>query len=241
MHFSSRPFVLLALSVTSVVASPLACFEDNPARALERFSSEAGSFCTQYLGGSKSVPYWLTEYPATRVSSACSCYTSKIGPASLTPTQTPSKTPSSAAVPTTEKPILPTASLPATTPKPSTSTKPSVSEALPVAISTQNSVAPSTKPSSAPVQPKSVAASRGKRGLLYDYTSSDYSKYFVGSPKVTFGSDYHATRGETGAILDKSFGFVPTLSVDHNSLLNLNWINTVKDLITNQGVTTVYA
>lgn len=233
MHFSSHPFVLLALSVTSVVASPLVCYEDNPARALERFSSEAGAFCTSYLSSSKSVPYWLTEFPATRVSSACSCYTSKVGPGPVTPTQTPSKTPSSAVVPATKKPTLPAASLPATTP--------SVSKAVPVATSTETPVTPSNVPSSAPVQPKSIGASGGKRGLLYDYTSSDYSKYFVGSTKVTFGSDYHTTRGETGATLDQSFTFVPTLTVDHNSLSNPNWISTVKDLIINQGVKTIYA
>lgn len=74
----------------------------------------------------------------------------------------------------------------------------------------------------------------GKRGALYDYTSSDYSKYFVGSNKVAFGSDYHATRGETGATLDQQFGFIPTLRSDDN-LQNPTWIATIKDFIANGG------
>lgn len=80
----------------------------------------------------------------------------------------------------------------------------------------------------------------GKRGMVYDYTSSDYSKYFVGSQKVTFGSDYHATRGETGAILDAVFGFISTLIVDAN-FKNPTWLSTMKPLITSGQVKTVFA
>lgn len=80
----------------------------------------------------------------------------------------------------------------------------------------------------------------GKRGLVYDWLSSDYSKFFVGSTKVTFGSDYHATRGETGAILDPIFGFISTLVVDAN-LQNSKWLDTVGPLIDSGAVKTVFA
>lgn len=80
----------------------------------------------------------------------------------------------------------------------------------------------------------------GKRGLVYDWLSSDYSKFFVGSTKVKFGSDYHATRGETGAILDSIFGFISTLIVDAN-LQNSKWLSTVGPLIDSGAVKTVFA
>lgn len=80
----------------------------------------------------------------------------------------------------------------------------------------------------------------GKRGIVYDWLSSDYSKFFVGSSKVRFGSDYHATRGETGATLDQSFGFISTLIVDGN-LQNPKWLDTVRPLIDSGAVKTVFA
>lgn len=79
-----------------------------------------------------------------------------------------------------------------------------------------------------------------KRGILFDYLSSDYSKFFVGSTKVTYGSDWHATRGETGAFLDQVFGFIPTLMVDEN-LQNDKWLDTVGPLIDSGAVKTVFA
>lgn len=241
MHFSTNSLVVVALSVTSAIASPIVCYEDNPARALERFSSDAGAFCTKYLAGSKSVPYWMVEFPATRISSACTCYASKAGPHSVTSTTAPLKTTSLTPVPTTKKPTVQTSVLPVVTSKPSSSTKPSTSKAVPTVTPIKQPVASSTKPASTPVPVKPAGTAGGKRGLVYDYMSSDYSKYFVGSQKVIFGSDYHATRGETGATLDKSFGFIPTLAVDHNSLQNPTWISTVQDLIKNQEVKTVFA
>ena len=241
MYFSTNPLVLLALSVTSVIASPIVCNEDNPARALERFSSDAGPFCTKYLDGSKSVPYWVAEFPATRISSACSCFTLKAGPQPVTSTPAPSKTSSVTPVPTTVKPTVKTSALPVVTPEPSSSIKPSTSKAASIVIPVKTPVVSSTKPSSTPAPVNPAGTPVGKRGLVYDYLSSDYSKYFVGSQKVTFGSDWHATRGETGATLDKSFGFVPTLVVDHNSLSNPTWIDTVKNLIVNGGVKTVFS
>ena len=240
MHFSTNPFILLALSVTSAVASPIVCNEDNPARALERYSLLAGPFCTKYLAGSNSVPYWMTEFPATRISSACSCYTAKAGPHPVTSTSAPVNKPSTTLVPTTKKPTVPTISLPAVTPKPLSSIKPSISKTASIPSVTKTLVA-SVKPSSSSVPVEPASATGGKRGLVYDYMSSDYSKYFVGSQKVTFGSDWHATRGETGAKFDQSFDFIPTLGVDHNSLQNPTWIETATNLIKNQNVKTVFA
>ena len=86
--------------------------------------------------------------------------------------------------------------------------------------------------------PRALPASSGKRGIVFDWLSKDYSKFFVGG-KATFASNWHATAGETGAILDPSFGFIPTLVVDRN-LKNDKWLATVKGLILG-GVKTVFA
>ncbi|MCJ1423246.1 hypothetical protein MMC29_001128 [Sticta canariensis] len=80
----------------------------------------------------------------------------------------------------------------------------------------------------------------GKRGILFDWLSHDYSKFFVGSQKVTFGSDWHATRDETGAILEGVFKFISTLIVDQN-LRNDKWLGTVGPLIDSGDVKTVFA
>ena len=86
--------------------------------------------------------------------------------------------------------------------------------------------------------PRALGAPGGKRGILFDWLSKDYSKFFVGG-KATYASNWHATAGETGAILDPSFGFIPTLVVDRN-LRNDKWLATVKGLILG-GVKTVFA
>ena len=80
----------------------------------------------------------------------------------------------------------------------------------------------------------------GKRGILFDWLSHDYSKFFVGSQKVTFGSDWHATRGETGATLEGVFKFISTLIVDKD-LRNDKWLSTVGPLIDSGEVKTVFA
>ena len=78
-----------------------------------------------------------------------------------------------------------------------------------------------------------------KRGIVYDHMSSDYSKYFVGSKKVTFGSNWRTTRDETGAIFDSSFAFIPTLTVDA-SLNNDKWLDVVRRIIA-EGAPFVFA
>ena len=93
--------------------------------------------------------------------------------------------------------------------------------------------------SASPKSPRAVNSPGTKRGIVFDWLSSDYSKYFVGSSKVTYGSNWHATRDETGAKFDPSFAFIPTLRVDKN-LKNDKWLATVKGLISG-GVKTVFA
>lgn len=88
------------------------------------------------------------------------------------------------------------------------------------------------------VSTRAVAASSGKRGILFDWLSKDYSKLFVGG-KATYASNWHATAGETGAKLDPSFGFIPTLVVDGN-LKNDKWLTTVKGLILQGGIKTIF-
>lgn len=80
----------------------------------------------------------------------------------------------------------------------------------------------------------------GKRGILYDWLSKDYSKFFEGSSKVTYGSDWHATPGETGAYFPSSLNFISTLIVDPN-LQNLKWLDSVRPLIDSGVVKTVFA
>ena len=61
-----------------------------------------------------------------------------------------------------------------------------------------------------------------------------------GIQKVTFGSDWHATRDETGAVLAGSFKFISTLIVDKD-LRNDKWLGTVGPLIDSGEVKTVFA
>lgn len=96
----------------------------------------------------------------------------------------------------------------------------------------------STASHSAVTFPRALGAATGKRGILFDWLSKDYSKFFVGG-KATYASNWHATAGETGAILDPSFAFIPTLTVDR-SLRNDKWLATAKALIQG-GVQTVFA
>ena len=96
----------------------------------------------------------------------------------------------------------------------------------------------STTSHSAVTFPRALGAATGKRGILFDWLSKDYSKFFVGG-KATYASNWHATAGETGAILDPSFAFIPTLTVDR-ILRNDKWLATVKALIQG-GVQTVFA
>jgi hypothetical protein len=112
-----------------------------------------------------------------------------------------------------------------------------VKQILATPISETTKAEPLAVPSPSVILPRYVGGS-GKRGILFDWRSKDYSKYFVGG-KATYASNWHATSGETGATLDPSFAFIPTLIVDQ-SLQNANWLATVKGLIKG-GVTTVFA
>ncbi len=102
-----------------------------------------------------------------------------------------------------------------------------------------HSLASLTTPTSSIFSRDYTVTFAGKRGLVYDWLSSNYCSFFVGSSKIKFGSDWHATRSETGATFDTSFNFIPTLVVDQN-LRNDQWIDSVKEQIAS-GVKTVFA
>ena len=268
MHFSAKYTALLALSVQLVLSSPIICYQDNPARTLERFSTEAAAFCPKYLAGSsKDLPYYLAELPPTRISSACSCFTLTAIPKPTTSVHFSSTTLSTSSVVTSSFKHSKSSSTPLPTKSGSasysrlvsSSTKSSSSiTVVPVSTKTLNHISTSpsssitvvpvstktlnhisTSPTTTPLYTRDPITFAGKRGIVYDWLSSDFSKFFVGSQKVSFGSDWHATRGETGSTLDSSFGFIPTLVVDRN-LENTNWISTVTGLIKG-GVKIVFA
>lgn len=110
--------------------------------------------------------------------------------------------------------------------------------ASPVVTPFPNTKRAETSTGPAAIFPRAFGAPGGKRGLLFDWLSKDYSKLYVDG-KATYASNWHTTAGETGAILDPSFGFIPTLVVDQG-LRNDKWISTVKGLIQG-GVGTVFA
>ncbi|KAI4190905.1 MAG: hypothetical protein L6R41_000506 [Letrouitia leprolyta] len=242
MHFFTYPSILLTLSVlASEVAgaavhprqTSLKCYEDNSLRTLERFPSDAGAFCPKYLKApSEPVPKNLAGVPATRLSSACTCFQKTAAPVNpvSSPTKTPTTTPVVSPKPTTVSTVKTT---PSSTPA---STKPSVSTsaALPP---TSTSSATSTGPTSLPVRGK--AYSGGKRGLVYDYNSKDYSKFFKDSKKIGFGSNWGLKRSPAPGVDVDYVPFVPTIRVDSN-LKNDGWAAAVKTLISS-GTPMIFA
>lgn len=73
---------LLALTPNAVLG---ACNADNVLRALQRSSAQASPFCSTYTQPppNQPLPTYVSQYPASRVSSACSCLITS------TPTPTP--------------------------------------------------------------------------------------------------------------------------------------------------------
>lgn len=72
---------------SSASASSLVCYEDDPFRALLRFSSQAETFCPNYLTPGPhpvQTPVDLVTCGSATISSACSCFSSSIGWSSLT-------------------------------------------------------------------------------------------------------------------------------------------------------------
>ena len=79
---------LCLLALTPSVALG-ACNADNVLRALQRYSAQASPFCSTYTQPppNQPLPTYVSQYPASRVSSGCSCLITS------TPTPTPTPTP----------------------------------------------------------------------------------------------------------------------------------------------------
>ncbi|KAL9006192.1 MAG: hypothetical protein Q9188_001071 [Gyalolechia gomerana] len=178
---------------------------------MERFSSDAVAFCPKYLtASSEPAPKNLAGVPATRLSSGCACFLKTAAP--VGPVSSPTKSPTTAPV---VSPTPTSVSTVKTTPFPSSTST----------VSTSSSS--STGPTSLPISGKAYRG--GKRGLVYDYNSKDYSRFFKDSGKIAFGSNWGVNRSPApGVTFDGPF--VPTIRVD-SSLKNDGWIAAVKTLI----------
>ncbi|KAL8866341.1 MAG: hypothetical protein Q9174_006362 [Haloplaca sp. 1 TL-2023] len=234
MHTSFNASVLLALSViTSSVSGvalhhahrhrALTCYEDNTLRALERFSSDAAAYCPKLLSSSsQQIPGNLGAIPASKLSSACTCFMKTAAPAN--PVSTPPTSPTSTpiVVPTSTKAPIQTVS----------------ASAQP--ISTPSSTSSLAEPTSTPAAgANGKAYNGGKRGLVYDYKSKDYSKYFKDSNKISFGSNWNLNRSPAPGVDLNYAPFVPTIRVD-GGLKNDKWAGAVKSLISS-GTPMIFA
>lgn len=243
MHFLTDFSILLTLSVvTSGVSgaalhhvhrhASLTCYEDNSLRALERFPSDAAVFCPKFLKTpSQQVPSNFAGVPASKLSSACACFERTATPAN--PVVTPTTTPTSAPV------VVPTpTSLFTIKSIPSSSSVPTVSSvqkptALPLTSLSSNTLSSTSgssnsRPTDLPTNEKDYTG--GKRGLVYDYKSQEYSSFFKDSRKIAFGSDWGVKRSPAPGVTLDIGAFVPTIAVD-SSLQNAGWFDAVKALI----------
>ncbi|KAL8850465.1 MAG: hypothetical protein Q9221_004607 [Calogaya cf. arnoldii] len=195
----------------------LTCYSDNALRALERFSAEAAAFCPKFLATpSETIPSILVDVPVSRMSSACFCFQKTAAPAN--PVSTPATSSTSA---------------PAITPKPTTTSSVKASSQL---TATSTTSTPAAGPTALSAGGK--AYSGGKRGLVYDYKSRDFSKFFKDSRKIAFGSNWRLNRSPApGVTFDGPF--VPTVHVD-GGLNNGDWIAGVKALISS-GTQMIFA
>ncbi|KAL8971183.1 MAG: hypothetical protein Q9185_002163 [Variospora sp. 1 TL-2023] len=234
MRFLASPSTLLTLSVLTCGISgaavhhvhrraPLICYEDNSLRTLQRFSSDAAAFCPKYLqSSSEPLPRNLAEVPVTRLSSACTCFQKTAAPS-----------------PTWATVVAPTPTSISSVKTTSWSTSASVAPGLPT-----STALPPTTTSSSTTGPNSVRAigkaySGGKRGLVYDWNSQDYSKFFKNSNKIAFGSNWREKRIPAPGVTYDDGAYVPTIHVDGN-LNNDGWLNAVKALIAS-GTPMIYA
>ncbi|KAI9794791.1 MAG: hypothetical protein M1816_002919 [Peltula sp. TS41687] len=98
------PVPIPTLPVTSVVAvvtptliaapvTSLTCFEDNELRALERFNTDAVTFCPTYTtAAGQALPTWLAGFQASAISSACTCFERTAVGGVVVPATTPTST-----------------------------------------------------------------------------------------------------------------------------------------------------
>ncbi|KAL8812719.1 MAG: hypothetical protein Q9223_007225 [Gallowayella weberi] len=232
MHFFTSSSLLLTLSVVASNVSgallhhahrhrALTCFEDNALRALERFSSDAASFCPKFLTApGEKIPSNLAGVPSTRLSSACACFQKTAAPAN--PASTPATSPTTAPV------VAPTP----------TTTSVSRSSSTSASVNTPSSTSSSPSVQSTRLPTSGKAYNGGKRGLVYDYKSKDFSKFFKDSGKIAFGSDWSQRRSPApGVTFDGPF--IPTIRVDGN-LKNDDWNGAVKALISS-GTPMIFA
>ncbi|KAL8720493.1 MAG: hypothetical protein Q9225_002646 [Loekoesia sp. 1 TL-2023] len=252
MHFLVTPSILLTLSVLASEVSgaavhhvhrgtSLTCYEDNSLRALERFPRDAAAFCPKYLKApSEQVPKNLAGVPASRLSSACTCFEKTAAP--VNPVPSPATTPTSRSV------VLPTPTsffTVKTTPLSSLAfTKPSVSvptilpsKSATLTKPTLTSSSTSNVPTGLPTKGKAYTG--GKRGLVYDYKSQGFSRFFKDSSKIAFGSDWGVNRSPAPGVTFDIGTFVPTIRVDSN-LKNDGWMAAVKSLISS-GTAMIFA
>ncbi|KAL8909400.1 MAG: hypothetical protein Q9207_000235 [Kuettlingeria erythrocarpa] len=241
MHFWNAPSLLLTLSVVTIGVSGaalpnvhrrLTCYEDNTLRALERFSTDAALFCPKFLQTpSEHVPRNLAELPLSKLSSACTCFQKTAAP--VKPVSSPATAPTSASVvaptPTSlssgkTTPLSSSASLVPSVPKPTTLPPTPTTSKLPGPTSSSSAAGPTR------VSSNGKAYSGGKRGLVYDYHSQDYSKFFKDSSKIAFGSNWGVKRSPAPGVTFDFGAFVPTIAVD-SSLNNNGWLDAVKALI----------
>ncbi|KAI4241018.1 MAG: hypothetical protein L6R40_004766 [Gallowayella cf. fulva] len=255
MHSLIYPSILLTLSVVASGVSgaalhhvhhvhrqtSLTCFEDNALRTLERFSSDAAAFCPKFLTApSEKVPSNLAGLPASRLSSACACFQKTAAPAN--PASTPATSPTSAPV-VTPTPAPVSSSKVSSLSVPSSTTL--ASAIVPTTISTSalaNSVSstsslPIVGPIKVPTSGKVYTG--GKRGLVYDYHSKDYSKFFKDSNKIAFGSDWNLKRSPAPGVNFEQGAFIPTIRVD-GGLKNDDWKAGVQSLISS-GTPMIFA
>ncbi|KAI4140657.1 MAG: hypothetical protein L6R39_005700 [Caloplaca ligustica] len=237
MHLLTGPSILLTLSVAASRVygaavpdvhrnSGLTCYEDNTLRLLERFASDAAAFCPKYLKApNQQVPSNLAVAPASRLSSACTCFEKTAAP--VNPVSSPTKTPTSA-------PVVSSTPMSFSTIKstPLSSLVSTLSALAPTSISSHTPTSTSSSsiggPTSLPTNGKGYTG--GKRGLVYDYNSQDFSKFFKDSNKIAFGSDWGVKRSPAPGVTFDFGAFVPTIAVD-SSLKNDGWLSAVKSLI----------
>lgn len=105
--------VLLASQASGAVAG---CNADNVLRALQVNKVKASPFCSTYTlpPPDQPLPTYVSQYPASRVSSGCSCLITP-GPTTLT-TSTTSSSSSSTSKPLTTTTIISTPTTPSATP-----------------------------------------------------------------------------------------------------------------------------
>ena len=111
----SASTVLALLALAPGTAWGIVCNADNVLRALRANSAKASPFCSTYTNPppNQPLPTYVSQYPASRVSSACTCLITPATVTTLTPTST---TFSSSTTSTSSTPTCTSASTPYPTP-----------------------------------------------------------------------------------------------------------------------------